>query len=151
MNQYATTVRSYYAEHRPDQAATMSEADFAQIGETIAAQIVDLSRQLEGPDDPTETHLAKVGRLNRARASATETVLQQWLPTPTHEAPENPPNRPSSTVAPATPPTASTSPTASPAPSSTQASDEDSDPEMDAIWWALDRVRDELQRDDEPS
>lgn len=79
VNQYARIARSYYTEHLPTRAATMTDQDFAQIGETMANEIVDLASQLEGPDQPGETYLAKVGRLNQARMQATEIVLHNWL------------------------------------------------------------------------
>lgn len=79
VNHYATIVKSYYMERLPARAASMSDADFAAMGETIAAEIVELTTRLQGPDSLTETHLEKVGRLNRARAQATETVLHNWL------------------------------------------------------------------------
>lgn len=79
VNHYARIVKSYYLQHLPSRAAAMSEQDFAEMGETIAAQIVELTARLEGPDSPSETDLEKVGRLNRARMQATETVLHDWL------------------------------------------------------------------------
>lgn len=79
MNQYARIVKTYYAEHLPSRASTMSDEDYARIGETIANEIVDVSMQLEGSDSPTETYLEKVGRLNQARSQATEIVLHSWL------------------------------------------------------------------------
>ena len=79
VNQYARIARSYYAEHLPSRAATMTDADFAEMGETMANEIVDLAIQLEGPDQPGETYLAKVGRLNQAKMQATEIVLHNWL------------------------------------------------------------------------
>lgn len=55
---------------------------FAEVGETAAAMVVELTAQLAGPDQPAESYLGKVGRLNAARLQAEEIVRAELLTPP---------------------------------------------------------------------
>ena len=60
------------------------ERFFRELGEQAANQVVDLTRQLQGPDLPNETYFQKVGRINAAKMQAEEIVRAELL-TPDRE------------------------------------------------------------------
>ena len=55
------------------------ETYFAELGEQAADQVVDLTRQIQGPDLPNETYFQKVGRINAAKMQAEEIVRAELL------------------------------------------------------------------------
>lgn len=84
MNSYARRALRYWQNNLPRQYAQISNPEkfFATMGETMAEQINTLATQMEGPDDPNETFLDKLGRLNRVRTEAEHTVMGEMLPEP---------------------------------------------------------------------
>ena len=122
MNQYARLARRYFQQRLPRQASSMTSLNYQQLGETIAQQIDELALTLEGADDPTETHLQKVGRLTAARRRAAETVLQAWI----YDHPAETEVVEAETAA-------------------------DTNPEMDAIWQSAADLRALLDQDDDPN
>jgi len=82
MNQYGAQARRYWQEHLPGRYAQIEdpEAFFADLGEEMAEQVVELTHSIAGPDRPGEGFLGKVGRLNMARLSAEEQVMREMLP-----------------------------------------------------------------------
>ncbi len=71
------------------------ERFFRELGEQAANQVVDLTRQLQGPDLPNETYFQKVGRIQAAKMQAEEIVRNDLL-TPSRELwqEEDEPDRP---------------------------------------------------------
>ena len=55
------------------------ERFFRELGEQAANQVVDLTRQLQGPDLPNETYFQKVGRIQAAKMQAEEIVRADLL------------------------------------------------------------------------
>lgn len=120
MNQYAARARSYFQEFRPQQAATMTEDDWTQLGDRINSEIIQLTDQLAGSDPTDESHLDKVARLNSAQTQATEIVMDRLVYSQPAE------------------------------PEVAQAIEaEDRDPEMDAIWQATSDLQQALMEDSE--
>ena len=58
---------------------------FSELGEQASLQIAQLTIQIAGPDQPGESYLAKVGRLNAARGQAEEMVRTDLLTPPREE------------------------------------------------------------------
>ncbi len=56
-----------------------------KLGEEAETQVVQLQRDLAGPDPQNETYLEKVGRLNAARNQAEEFVRNELLSPPETE------------------------------------------------------------------
>ncbi|MFI6827539.1 hypothetical protein ACIBG5_10600 [Kribbella sp. NPDC050241] len=81
MNRYTTTAMAYYRDYLPTWYAELDGPAeyFRDLGEQIQDQVVDLTPQLAGPDQPGEGFMAKTGRLNAARARAEELVLSELL------------------------------------------------------------------------
>jgi len=84
MNQYGRRAQRHWQTHLPSQYSQINgpEQFFTEMGETIAEQIEDLAEQIAGPDQPGETYLDKLGRLNMARQSAEDEVMRETLPQP---------------------------------------------------------------------
>lgn len=81
MNRYATIAMTYYRDHLSTRYAQLENPDeyFLDLGEQIQGQVVHLTPQLAGPDQPGEEFLTKTRRLNAARNQAEEIVLNELL------------------------------------------------------------------------
>lgn len=91
MNRYGHQAQEHWRTHLPVQYAAIPdpETHFSTLGEEAAQQIEDLSEKLAGPDQPGESYLDKLGRLNMARQQAEEIVLgEQVLAAPERTQPE---------------------------------------------------------------
>jgi hypothetical protein len=84
MNKYGRRASRHWQQHLPTQYAKLRnpEAFFAEMGESLANQIEDLAEVLAGPDQPGESYMDKMGRLNMTRANAEDEVLREMLPEP---------------------------------------------------------------------
>jgi hypothetical protein len=87
MNSYGQRAMNHWRQCFPGQIEQMSDpqAYFTRLGQEMQARVQELQDQMAGPDSPEETYLAKVGRLNAAKAQAEELVMDEYLPAP----PEN--------------------------------------------------------------
>jgi hypothetical protein len=72
---------TYYRDHLSTRYAQLENPDeyFRHLGDQIQCQVVHLTPQLAGPDQPGEGFLAKTGRLNAAQSQAVEIVLHDLL------------------------------------------------------------------------
>jgi hypothetical protein len=88
MNSYAVMARDHWAKWRPNQLAEISDPEtfFTRLGETVEADIDQLTTDLAGADVPGEGYMGKLGRLRMARFTAESTVLREQVLLP----PENP-------------------------------------------------------------
>lgn len=79
MNAYGQQAMKHWERHRPEAFAELDDPArfFTEAGEEIATQIANLIPNLAGPDLPGESTLDKLGRLNSARARATEIALEE--------------------------------------------------------------------------
>lgn len=86
MNSYGQRAMNHWRQWFPGQIEQMSDPQeyFTRLGQEMEARVQELQDQLAGPDSPQETYLAKVGRLNAAKAQAEELVMAEYLPAP-HE------------------------------------------------------------------
>lgn len=77
MNAYGRRAMDYMARHRPAALAALTDPEtyFADLGETILAQVLTLSEALAGPAPAAESFEARTGRLGMARLMAEEQVL----------------------------------------------------------------------------
>jgi hypothetical protein len=79
MNRYGLIAQRHWARWLPRQYAAISDPDsfFATLGEEVARQIDDLTDELIGEIQQSDSYLAHVGRLFSARAIAEELVLPE--------------------------------------------------------------------------
>ncbi|QSB13765.1 hypothetical protein JQS43_19695 [Natronosporangium hydrolyticum] len=84
MNQYGSQAKRYWQKNLPRQYGQIEDpvAFFGEMGEAMAEQIDELSRQIAGPDQPGEGYLGKLGRLQMARVEAETEVMRELLPQP---------------------------------------------------------------------
>ena len=84
MNEYGTFAMRTWRMLAPEAFRQIADPEtfFRQLGEQAADQVVDLTRQLQGPDLPGETYFGKVGRINAARMQAEEVVRAELLTPP---------------------------------------------------------------------
>jgi hypothetical protein len=81
MTDYGAMARRHWERwlpHRYSQIPDPTEF-FSTLGQQVEQEIDDLALELEGRDEPGETYLAKVGRLNNARMRAREIVLPEQV------------------------------------------------------------------------
>jgi hypothetical protein len=83
MTKFSGIAQAHWEKHRPDEAATMTPADYAQIGADIASQVEILAEAIVAPPAPGETYDQVVARLTTARMTAESDVLREMLPEPT--------------------------------------------------------------------
>ena len=79
MNRYGVIAQRHWARWLPKQYATISDPEsfFTTLGEEVARQIDDLTDELVGEINQSDSYLAHVGRLFAARAIAEELILPQ--------------------------------------------------------------------------
>lgn len=79
MNSYGTQAKAHWQRWLPTRYASLPDPEsfFTELGQRVETRIGDLMMELTGPDQPEEGYLEKVGRLNNARARATEIVLRE--------------------------------------------------------------------------
>jgi len=86
MTDYGAMAQRHWATWLPQRYSQIPEpktAFFTDLGRQVELAIEDLALTLEGPDEPGETYLERVGRMNNARQRAREMILpEQILPTP---------------------------------------------------------------------
>jgi hypothetical protein len=85
MNRYGVIAQRHWAQWLPRQYAAISDPEsfFTTLGEEVARQIDDLTDELVGEINQSDSYLAHVGRLFAARAIAEELILpQRVLPDP---------------------------------------------------------------------
>ena len=79
----ATLAEQWYQQYQPQAYAGMSPAArdlfFGTLGEQAAQEIEQVTEAVAGDDPPNETFEQKAGRLNAARAQATELVMRTTL------------------------------------------------------------------------
>jgi hypothetical protein len=79
----AALAEQWYQQYLPQAYDGMSPTEratfFGTLGEQAAQEIEQVSEALAGDDPPNETFEEKAGRLNAARAQATELVMRQTL------------------------------------------------------------------------
>lgn len=82
MNKYAAMLRQQWEIADPSYVQSLEDPTehFAQMGEQVQNEILELLPTLEGTDPAGETYLQKVGRLNAARLQAEEVVLTEYQP-----------------------------------------------------------------------
>jgi hypothetical protein len=89
MNRYGRQAMSHWKQVDPDRYAAIAdpEAFFTRLGEEVMQEIETRSRALEGQDQPGESYLEKVGRLQMARFTAESEVLRELvlIPAPGEE------------------------------------------------------------------
>lgn len=94
MNKYGNLLQQQWTAADPTYVSSQSDptTHFAQMGERVQDEVQELLPSLEGTDQPGETYLQKVGRLNAARQQAEEIVLSEYQPpsvTPEQDEPED--------------------------------------------------------------
>ncbi|MDN5933096.1 MAG: TnpV protein [Pseudonocardia sp.] len=104
MTDYGAMAQRHWAKWLPQRYSQVPEpktAFFTDLGRQVELEIEDLALTLEGPDEPGETYLQRVGRMNNARQRAREMILpEQILLTPEPGAdPDEEPDPPASTPA----------------------------------------------------
>jgi TorA maturation chaperone TorD len=76
-------VRDYWTTVRSEQLSQMDPSDADRFFEELAQQItdrtMDLATSLEGSDEPGESYLEKVGRVNRASSAARERAWSELV------------------------------------------------------------------------
>ena len=79
MNRYGVIAQRHWARWLPKQYAAISDPEsfFTTLGEEVARQIDDLTDELVGEINQSDSYLAHVGRLFAARAIAEELILPQ--------------------------------------------------------------------------
>ncbi|MEE1652179.1 TnpV protein [Brachybacterium sp. J144] len=94
MNKYANLLQQQWTAADPTYVSSLDDptTHFAQMGERVQEEILELLPSLEGTDPAAESYLQKVGRLNAARQQAEEIVLAEYQPpsvTPEPDEPED--------------------------------------------------------------
>lgn len=81
MNHYGAQALRHWREYLPSRFATIEDPDsfFTELGEQAAEQIATRQMELAGPDQPNESYLDKLGRLNAARQQAQEEILPELI------------------------------------------------------------------------
>jgi hypothetical protein len=81
MNAYGTQAMQHWRTRLPQRYSQIPDPRtyFTNLGQEVAQRIADLTTQLAGPDQPGETYLDKVGRINEAAMRAREIVLTEWV------------------------------------------------------------------------
>ena len=81
MNRYGVIAQRHWARWLPRQYAAISDPEgfFTTLGEEVAQQIDDLTDELVGEIQQSDSYLALVGRLFAARAIAEELVVSQRI------------------------------------------------------------------------
>lgn len=81
MNGYGRSAQRTWQQLAPTAYSQIEDPEtyFAELGEQAADQVVDLTRQIQGPDLPNETYFQKVGRINAAKMQAEEIVRADLL------------------------------------------------------------------------
>ena len=79
MNRYGVIAQRHWARWLPKQYAAISDPEsfFTTLGEEVARQIDDLTDDLVGEINQSDSYPAHVGRLFAARAIAEELILPQ--------------------------------------------------------------------------
>jgi hypothetical protein len=79
MNRYGEMASQHWQQWLPTRFRALENPTefFTNLGEEISARIHELSQAIAGDDPPGEEFLAKVGRLNMARANAESQVLRE--------------------------------------------------------------------------
>jgi antirestriction protein ArdC len=87
MNQYGAQAMRYWQENLPRQYRQIADPEtfFDEMGEQVAQEIHELTRQVAGPDQLDEGFMGKVGRLQMARVEAETEIMRQMLPQPEDE------------------------------------------------------------------
>lgn len=82
MNRYGTQLMEQWKAADPQFVSSLSDpkAHFEQMGRQVEEEISELLPTLEGSDQPGETYLQKVGRLQAARTQAEEMILSEYAP-----------------------------------------------------------------------
>lgn len=82
MNKYGKQLQQQWTAADPTYVNSLSDptAHFAQMGERVQDEVLELLPSLEGTDPAGESYLQKVGRLNAARLQAEEIVLAEYQP-----------------------------------------------------------------------
>ncbi len=88
MNSYGQMALDHWAQWRPNQLAEIPDPEtfFTQLGETVEADVDQMTTDLAGPDQRGEGFMGKLGRLRMARFTAESIVLRDQVLLP----PENP-------------------------------------------------------------
>ncbi|HEY9263345.1 MAG TPA: hypothetical protein VIQ11_01925 [Mycobacterium sp.] len=81
MNLYGLEAKEYWETHAPKRFAALENPDafFDELGEQIADQVMTLSDQLAGTDQPNEEYLDKARRLTAAKRQAEEIVKHDLM------------------------------------------------------------------------
>lgn len=79
MNSYGMQAKAHWQRWLPTRYAGLTDPEsfFTELGQRVETRIGDLMMELAGPDQPEAGYLETVGRLNNARARATEIVLRE--------------------------------------------------------------------------
>ena len=87
MNKYGRQAQEAWKSASPTQYSQIQDPEefFTKLGEEAETQVVQLQRDLAGPDPAGESYLEKVGRLNAARNQAEELVRNELLSPPETE------------------------------------------------------------------
>lgn len=92
MNRYGSRLMEMWKIAQPDYLLELedAEAHFTQIGEQAMTEIIDLTDRLQGTDPEGESYLEKVARIQAARRTAEEIVLQPLMPPTDYSEPDVP-------------------------------------------------------------
>lgn len=92
MNKYGNLLQQQWTTADPTYVSSLSDptTHFAEMGERVQDEVQELLPSLEGTDQPGETYLQKVGRLNAARLQAEEIVLAEYQPPSQSPEPDEP-------------------------------------------------------------
>jgi hypothetical protein len=81
MNRYGKMAMDHWSKWRPENFGLIKDPStfFQELGEEVEQQIIDLTYNLAGPDQPGEGFMGKLGRLNMARANAESQILREMV------------------------------------------------------------------------
>lgn len=79
MNAYGTMAQKHWRTWLPKRYSQIPDPEtfFADLGEEIQARVEDLTTALAGKDEPGETYMEKLGRLNMAKFNAEGQALRE--------------------------------------------------------------------------
>jgi hypothetical protein len=83
MNRYGALARRHWQQTDPARIQAIPESEreafFTELGERAQSEILALADAIAGPDQPGESYLEKVARLNSARFDAESEILREMI------------------------------------------------------------------------
>lgn len=84
MSALTAQIEAWYQKYQPKAYEGIKDkpAFFQELTDRATEQIEQLTEALTGPDQPGESYVHKLGRLNQAQAAATEQVMRDFAMSP---------------------------------------------------------------------